>query len=307
MAKNKGNKKGDKSDNKKGGKEKVKVAPEEAVSLKKCRHKHHAPPEQYQPKLVKESIQDDPMVLWNGWSGPVEVAGMRFRVTKNKKLEGKDPFNVINVLAAPQGTELYGLGGSDIYVSVAQVHLPEFRSRLDEGSAKWLAQKRIWEFLHGVFVANGIKTMPQPKPTAASKPVHTDHPEKKMNTSASIEDFILGVLGNYCFDGDSSRAVFRVKLIQDKFDLTKKMLVVEIVSVETGHPIHKYSRQGTFVFHKTLAFGKIPNFKGTRAGDCQKMWEFLTDIIAEHRGTRTAAIAGQSVPRTPNVSYEGHA
>lgn len=252
----------------------------------------------------KELIQTDPMILWNGFSGPVEIAGMRFRVTK-KVMSDEREVKIVHVFTAPFGTALHGLGGSEVYVTLAQLHFQEFQSRLREGSRKWLEQKRIWGFLHDVFVATGIKMKPQARPVPALNAAHEQHRKQGMKYSASVEDFILGTLGTYCFDEHSPQAGFRVKPTQSQFGAGRQVPLVELVSVETGHPLHMYCRPGSFLYHNTLSQKNIPDFKGTRAGDCQKMWEFLTDMLAKYRGSSTAVI--QPRPHSTTVDYHGNA
>lgn len=247
-------------------------------------------------KQAQLSVQTDPIVLWNGWSGPVEIAGMRFEV---EKMEMPDDrlVKVVKVLAAPAGTELSGIGGSGVYVTLAQLYSQEFQSRLREGSTKWVQQKRIWDFLHGVFVAAGIKTKPQTKSAVSSGTT-----QSKRGTSASIEGLIAGTLGVYCFNEQAPRAVFEVRGTRAR---TGTSLVVELVSIEHGHQIYDYCRKGTYLFHDTLSKKHIPDFRGERAGDTQKMWEFLTDIIAEYRGLPAAVM--QPRPCSIAVDYHGNA
>lgn len=261
---------------------------------------------QKQSEPVKELIQTDPVILWNGFSGPVEIAGMRFRVTK-KVMGDENEVKIIHVFAAPLGTALHGLGGSDVYVTLAQLHFQEFQSRLREGSSKWLEQKRIWEFLHDVFVAAGIKMKHQAKPAASSKVAQGQHQKQDIKTSASVGDFISGSLGVYCFDEGASKAVFRVKLSQSQFGAGRQVPMVELVSVEVGHPLSSYCRPGSFLYQSTLFQRNIPDFKGPRAGDCQKMWEFLTDMLADRRQTQSATTMQPPAPRSTRVDYHGNA
>lgn len=241
-------------------------------------------------KAASEPVQTDPKVLWRGWSGPVEIEGMRFCVTK-KRVGDNATIKIVNVLTAPQGTELHGLGGTNVYVTVVQLHFREFQSRLREGSSKWLEQKRIWDFLHSVFIANGIKTTLRANPTVTFDLAQGQRQEQGVKTSASIGDFIPGTPGWYCFDEHSPQAVFRVKFAACKLGVLKQVQVVKLESVEAGHPLYGYSRPGTFLYHNTLAWGKMPNFKGSHAGDSQKMWEFLTDMLTEHYGAHAVATA----------------
>lgn len=257
---------------------------------------------QSQGVKAKELIQIDPMILWNGFSGPVEIAGMRFRVTKKPMGDGNE-VKIVHVFAAPLGTALHGLGGSEVYVTLAQLHFQEFQSRLREGSSKWLEQKRIWEFLHDVFVTAGIKMKPQARPASPSKAAHEQHRKQGMKYSTSVEDFVSGTPGTYCFDEYSPQAGFRVKLSQSQFGAGRQVPLVELLSVEAGHPLYMYCRPGSFLYHNTLSQRNIPDFKGTRAGDCQKMWEFLTDMLTEHRGLS----ATYSRPRSTTVDYHGNA
>lgn len=255
---------------------------------------------------AKELIQTDPMILWNGFSGPVEIAGMRFRVTK-KIMGDNNEVKIVHVFAAPFGTSLHGLGGSEVYVTLAQLHFQEFQSRLREGSRKWLEQKRIWEFLHDIFVAEGIKMKPQARSTSPLKATHEQHRKPEMKTSASIEDFALGALGVYCFDGSSPQAVFRVKPSQSQFGAGRQVPIAELISVEAGHPLHMYCRLGSFLYHNTLSQKNIPDFKGPRAGDLQKMWEFLTDMLADYRQAQPATAMQPPAPRSTRVDYHGNA
>lgn len=253
---------------------------------------------------AKELIQTDPMILWKGFSGPVEIAGMRFRVTK-KVMGDRNEVKIVHVFAAPLGTELHGLGGAEVYVTLAQLHFQEFQSRLREGSSKWLEQKRIWEFLHGVFVAAGIKLKHQTRPTSSSKAPREQYRKPDIKTSASVESFALGTLDVYCFDEGSLQAVFLVKLSRSQFGAGRQVPIVELISVEAGHPLYMYCRPGSFLYHSTLFQRKTPDFKGTRAGDCQKMWEFLTDVLTEHRGPSVAYPRPR--PGSTAVDYHGNA
>ncbi len=251
---------------------------------------------QKQGKHTETATQVDPMILWNGWSGQVEIAGMRFEVEKKKMPDGQ-LVKVVKVRAAAGGTKLYGLGGSDVYVTVTQLHFGEFQSRLREGSSKWLEQKRIWDFLHSVFVAAGIKTKPQPKPAAVSGPT-----QPKLEIVTSIKDFMFGVLGVYCFDKQAPRAFFQVRGARTS---TVKSLVVDLVSVEHGHPLCNYCRPGTYLFLDDITRDRTPDFKGAYAGDCQKAWEFLTDLMVEYQ--RPSAAATQPRPCSTTVDYHGNA
>lgn len=246
-------------------------------------------------KKVAVLVQKDPKILWEGWSGPVEIGGMCFHVVK-EKTNGAELKKAIYVLDAPLGTELYGLGGSDVYVTVAQLHFEEFRSRIPEDSRLYKEAKCIWDFLHRVFVEAGFETVKPSTTRVKAAPTF-------LNVSASVKDFIVGTLGVYCFDEHSSKAVFEVKYISldDKSEQSKKdALVIELILIETGHPICEYCRTKTYMFHNLLAWGKQPNFKGARAGDTQKLWEFLADKIEEHRDMEIAQ-ERQAVPFVPTV------
>ena len=128
-----------------------------------------------------------------------------------------------------------------------------------------------------------------------------------MKTSASVEDFMSGLSGVYCFDAQDKRAVFRVKLSTSRFVGARQASLVELVSVDYEHPLGTYSRPGTFLYHSTLERECTPDFKGSHAGDCQKMWEFLTDIIANHRQMQSGAGMKHSSHRSTVVDYHGNA
>ncbi|MHB1118130.1 MAG: hypothetical protein ACYCZ7_01185 [Minisyncoccota bacterium] len=235
----------------------------------------------------------------------MEINSVRFRVVKVEVGAEKTPIKVVKVFAAPAGTKLHGLGGSDVYVTVSQLHYATFQSRLIEGSKTWEQQKRIWDFLSDAFIKAGLKGAPREKPTQANT-------QKPLAPSASIEDFRTGVLGMYCFEDSSPRAKFEVKFTPYRpkgkvFQAVKDVLCVKLVSVEPGHPLYEYCRPGTRLFHEVLSWKKTPGFNGPYAGDLQKMWELLTDMIAVHRVMQTPAIAVHLSDSSATVGYSGNA
>lgn len=240
-------------------------------------------PESYAPKqkAVTEAPKTDPAIIWNGWNGIVEIQGMRFRSSKKKLDEGSRESLQVSVLFAPSGTELYGLAGSKIFVTVPQIHSHEFRSWNKEGTVDHKRQKRLWDFLNNLFLELGMK---QP-PVVRQRPNHSS-----TNVSTSVEDLVLGVLGRYSFEEDGQpRAFFRMKMLSYKSKETgeeKHTRIVEALTINTGHELYDYVRtqyRKPFVYHDLLSRENVPSFKGEYAGDSEKIWEFLTKLIAKHR------------------------
>lgn len=254
--------------------------------------KIHGPTPDYtrKTKVVAEQAQTNPENIWNGWIGNVDIKGMRFRVSKKKSVAGDKEFRVVHVLTAPDGTELCGVGESNIYVTVAQIHLPKFRSSFESTSEMSKIQERIWSFFHGYFVEIGIKKANQQTHVKAI----TGLPGKiKTIPSSSVNDLIAGVPGVYSFENSTTpAALFRIKTIPYSFHGTKELkqvLVVETLAVDLGHQLCDYVQKWVFIYHNQLLWGKIPNFKGASAGEQHKLWEFLSDLIAEYRKTVVSA------------------
>lgn len=286
--------------------------------------KHHKPaPEQYKPKpkvVIDEPAKKDPALIWNACVGVVEISGMRFRVTKMKSNAGDYEYNAVYVLEAPIGTTLHGMGGSVIYLTIAQLHASVFRTKVLEGSFKRKRQERMWNFLNEVFIKEGIKQVYHSvRPKSA---LLTARPPEKVVLSSSMDDFISGVFGKYCFEEISPQAVFQIKLVPYRRKSgtgNGQVLVAELLLADYGHLIYDYVCPGTYMFHNVLSWGRAPNFKGKHAGDLLKMWEFLTDLIISHKkivasekkvshfGGLTESVVDNFVRRYPNVSYAGHA
>lgn len=263
-----------------------------AVVLNETKPKKvHGPvPDSYKPKQKSaiEAPQTDPMILWNGWSGIVEIQGMRFRSSKNNLANGKCGSPQISVISAPSGTDLYGLAGSSIYVTVLRLRsMTTFRSNFAEGSVDYKRQERLWSFLNKIFLDLGLKQSPAHHQRAKRAVVSNKENTKVSN---SVDDFASGVLGVYSFEknGEPS-ACFKVKMMEYTNYKTlekKQALIVEAMSINPGHELYDYVRttpMKPFVFHDQLSWTRPPNFKGGYAGDSEKIWEFLTDTIAKHR------------------------
>lgn len=238
---------------------------------------HRKAPAQYQAKtkVVEEPIHTDPMNVWHGYSGTVEIAGMRFRVMK-KNVSDDYEIKAIYVLDAPPETALYGLAGSSMYLSIGQVHAQKLVPNFSEGSPLRTRQQRMWDFFHGLFVGLGVKK------------VLMSHPQKDgsltTKCTSSVENFLMKTLGAYSFEAVSPRAVFELKVdsrVHKGTNRKEDVLNVEVVSVDVGHPLHGYVRVGTRLFYDILA-RPDPDFKGDWAGDRQKVWEFLTDTLTAH-------------------------
>ncbi len=260
----------------------------------KKKNAQNHPPDSYKPKqrAVIETPQTDPAILWNGLNGIMEIQGMRFRSSKNKLDGERCGSPQISVLSAPAGTELYGLAGSSIYVTVLKLRLPTFQSNFPVVSVDYKRQERLWNFLNKVFIETGLKQAPaqrkHAKPMAVRERCHSNKQNTKV--SSSIDDLVSGVLGRYSFEKNGEpQAYFQMKTMEYtsyKAREKKQVLIVEAVSVSPGHKLYDYVRtkpRKPFVFHDQLSRDNVPNFKGDYAGDSEKMWEFLTELIAKHR------------------------
>lgn len=248
-------------------------------------------PESYAPKqkAVTEAPKTDPAIIWNGWNGIVEIQGMRFRSSKKKLGEGSRESLQVSVLFAPSGTELYGLAGSKIFVTVPQIHSHEFRSWNKEGSVDHRRQKRLWDFMNNLFLELGMKQPPVVRQKPGSLMPDTQ-PHQASKVSGSVDDLASGVAGVYSFeDAGQPQAFFQVRMIPHKSYKTgeeKHARIVEALSINPGHKLYNCVRtypRKPFVYHDLLLREGVPNFKGAFAGDSEKMWEFLTELIAKHR------------------------
>lgn len=262
-----------------------------AVTREKPQKPRGPKPASYAPKqkAVTEAPKTDPAILWNGWNGVVEIQGMRFRSSKKKLGEGSRESLQVSVLFAPAGTELYGLAGSKILVTVPQLHRPFFRSIFKEGSVDCKRQERLWNFLNKVFLELGLK-QPQVERQKPRSAMPNTQPRQASKVSGSVDDLASGVAGVYSFeDVGQPQAFFQVRMIPHKSHKTgeeKRARIVEALSINPGHKLYNCVRtypRKPFVYHDLLLWEGVPNFKGAFAGDSEKIWEFLTELIAKHR------------------------
>lgn len=145
-----------KPDGKKGPK---KAAPSAVKVIKPAKVPGTKPdftPRMQKASMVVVSVSDKPENIWHGYIGLVDTRGMRLSVSKQKHPSGHE-FRGVHVVSAPSGTELYGLAGSRVYVSVADLHWPNFRSPFKEGSPDYLRQERLWNFLNRLFTEMKLK------------------------------------------------------------------------------------------------------------------------------------------------------
>lgn len=246
-------------------------------------------PDSYEPAFKSSETLQTPQAVWDGHHhGLMNATGTLIRVAEKSASDGSYSFNGFTVANAPIGSELADLSGSDIYLTNGQLHSKVFHSKFVEGSKLYKQQYRIWLFLRKFFMDLGIAQDIAPK-LADEKPVQK--PECK--TSDSVADFTAGVLGNYCFGKEGPCAVVALKqgVVAPQFaGRVGSSLKVELMSMDVGHPLFGYAENGTYVFHNLLACGNMPDFKGLRAGECMKLWEYLTDIIAGHRKVSKKAV-----------------
>lgn len=262
-----------------------------AVTREKPQKPRGPKPASYAPKqkAVTEAPRTDPAIIWNGWNGVVEIQGMRFRSSRERIGDGTREVLKVSVLFAPAGTELYGLAGSKILVTVPQLHRPFFRSIFKEGSVDCKRQERLWNFLNKIFLELGMKQPPvvrqNPRPSMSNTQAR-----QTSKVSGSIDDLASGVSGMYSFeDVGQPQAHFQVKTMKytnHKTHEEKTALIVEAVTIDYGHKLYDSVRtkpRKPFVFHNQLSWERVPNFNGACAGASEKIWEFLTELIAKHR------------------------
>ncbi|HBH71722.1 MAG: hypothetical protein UU88_C0006G0028 [Parcubacteria group bacterium GW2011_GWC1_42_11] len=122
-------------------------------------NKVHGPKPDFTPRPKKTSVEfvsTKAENIWHGYCGLVETAGIIFCVSKQEHSSGHE-FRAIRVVSAPVGTELYGLAGSRVYVSVADLHCLNFRSPFKEGTPDYKRQEHIWGFFNQLFTKMCLK------------------------------------------------------------------------------------------------------------------------------------------------------
>lgn len=248
---------------------------------------HRKAPEQYAPKAkapVVETVQTDPMGIWNGYLGKHEVSGMIFETVKRTDSKDRE-FRATSVVNAPEGTALHGMAGSTVYVTTGQIHAHEIKLSFPEGHSSRVRQQRLWDFFNWFY--RGAKEAQAPKPAEAETAPET-------NVSASVASFNLATPGQYCFDDQAApRAVFGVEMVFCRNGGQAETVAnITLVSVDAGHQLHGKVKSGMKLFHRILA-RQEPGFKGCDAGERYMMWEHLTDIVAEHKALRVP-YSGQS-------------
>jgi hypothetical protein len=99
-------------------------------------------------------IETDPRIIFDGRQAClVEVEGITFRISE-KKIGNGHAYMVVYVHSAPFETPLMDLSGSDTFINVGQLHADTFATKLTSEDSV-LVQKRIYDFLHPIFVSNG--------------------------------------------------------------------------------------------------------------------------------------------------------
>lgn len=219
---------------------------------------------------------------WNGYHGLVSVDGMKFHFSADAAEDGSK-VDVVRLVSAPRLTKLSDVSDFKTSIKLSSLKETSFVSDFEKGDPRYEVQAKIWKFLAGAFSRAGFKLSYHKKTETAPKAVELKHEEK---TSSSVADFESGKLGMYCFDKEGPCAVFALKqgVVAPHFvGKVKSSTKIELVSVDVGHPLYGYVKPGAYIFLNQLSWGKIPSFTGPRAGECVKLWEFATDIVAEHR------------------------
>ena len=133
----------------------------EATSVKhQAPAKVKGPKADYTPRAQKapmEVISMEPSNIWLGYCGLVQFNGMRFRVSKEKHVASGHEFRAIRVEAAAPNTPVYGIAGSGIYVTVADIHRPDFRSPFKPGTEDHFRQEKLWNFFDHLFTHLELK------------------------------------------------------------------------------------------------------------------------------------------------------
>lgn len=246
--------------------------------------KVRGPKPDYTPKKKETAAavvaQTDVTLIWDGQLSVVETHGMRFSVTK-QTTKSDHSFPVVNLLSAPEGTPLASLDGTTTFVTVSALHLSKFMTKANPDSLSYKTQYQIWLFFDKLFREVDLKVEHKHQ-----KVVEKKKQKPALKASASVDDFVSGKQGLYAFEAKGPRVVWNVKHIELTHMGDRKgqqVLVIEVASVDQGHPLFGSVRKATYIFHNQLPCKKTPDFRGQRAGECLAIWEYLTDLIASNR------------------------
>lgn len=258
-----------------------------------------ANPESVAAKLADKPLPSDPKLIWEGKAGLVELEGIKFRVSVEKK--GEHQFPVVRVHFAPHGTELFDLSGADTYVTVGKLRNPKFLSPFKEGSGFFEKQKRIWSFLRGEFAKTGIT-----EGAAKAKPVPVAVPpavkvvaksEDSYKGSKDIGQLVSGFYRDYVLGEPGARALIRVRSYTSKASGNSRT-VVELVKCDGGNPLCGGCKPTTHIPHSWLG-RELEQIEivGFRAPDMTMLYTYLTEVIETHRKEMYASMVTAKKPR----------
>lgn len=244
-------------------------------------------------KLADKPLPSDPKLIWEGRMGLVELKGMKFLVSMEKKDEHE--FSVVRLYFAPQGTELADLSGADMYVTIGKLRKHKFLSPFKERSGLFEKQKRIWDFLRGEFAKAGItegaakaKSVPVAQP---AKPEVTKS-EDAYKGSTDIGRLVSGFYGDYVLGKPGARALIRVRNHEN--GVKKQYTVAEFVRCEAKNPLRR-TKFLTYIPHSWLSkYLSEIEIRGARAVDMTELHLYLTTIIDAHRGEVYASMGART-------------
>jgi len=231
----------------------------------------YKPKQNTKPELVSDNLEH----LFRGFCGLYDLGnGVCVAV---RKINPEKDTRAIFVHSAPQGNIL-SCAPKDMYVLVRQLHMPRFESGLSEGSNKRAIQEFFFHILNDALIAQGVKEPPHaPVVKLVEAPVaHVVKTEQKAMAhadDATLSVILAGTPGKYVLGKGEDRIVLAVYEIHPR-RLGKghktAVLAVEVMEINSKHPLFGKVAKGTFVPHDLITNGKTLNHAG-----CQALLAFL--------------------------------
>ena len=221
--------------------------------------------------LATTQVCKDPMLLWAGnQSVSIEIADCCFAVRYTKLASGQGTWAVY-LTAASTTSELADLVGVNIYLTPGSIRSPLFRSPFPEDSEAYHIQKRLWSFLDRFF----LKAIIKPVPVLMPEEKIIDETSGSLTLSGELLRLLRGYVGRYSFECVAPRAIFMVGAIQDEYDTP----VVELMTVDEGHMLFGYCKEGTRIPLSVLTQALNYSFRGPRAQDMEEIWLYILGLV----------------------------
>ena len=220
-------------------------------------------------------VSKDPQALWAGNQAvSVEIAGCCFMVKQTKLLSGQGTWAIF-LIAANTMSELADLVGTNIYLTPGSVRSPVFRSPFPEDTRAFWIQERIWTFLDDFFLREGIKPVPVLMPEGG----FLGGLSGAIEWSDSLLELLRGNHGWYSFDETNPRAMWIVDTVMDN---GREVVVVELATVDSGHSLAGYCKEGTRIPLDVLTRAFNYSFRGPRAQDMEEIWLYFLELVTNH-------------------------